>query len=570
MKALEKDRTRRYETASAFAEDVVRHLEDRPVEAGRPGAGYRITKFARRNKRAVVAVLVFAAALGLGFAGTTAGFVSARAEADRSRRISESLEDVLAMTDPSRGADRSDVERVLATVREVFGEDHATYAAVLDTLSQRLHDAGDFDAAEELCRESLAVWKKVYGEEHPNVAITLARLGSLLRAQGEDMQGESVLRSALAIFEATDETSGAPGLAGYDARVDLADLLANRGEYQEADELYGASLALLRSSSDPSRFRMLTTLEKRLVVQLNQPSVDASETLREIYEETHEFYPDDSPFLANAAFGLGNYLSHRDEPEAAEPYLREAVQRFRASSDPPVAYHMGASEALFTILRNRTDSEGMAEADELLNEVIEVGNGVLGADSKASLKKLYASRMMDRGRLGDALGAIIEGHQALVDAGRSVEERENLRDNMTALAFEVAVEPGREPEIYARAREAVERARAEEPDHPAMAVALGAILYRQGEFALASEMLDLDKPLTRHPGNLARKMAPADHVFRALAHARLGHDAIAREELASVLAIFDGKDPGAEGNALLGEIEALLEPTPAPTGDGGI
>ena len=51
MKALEKDRNRRYETASAFAADVQRYLNDEPVQACPPSAWYRFRKFARRNRR---------------------------------------------------------------------------------------------------------------------------------------------------------------------------------------------------------------------------------------------------------------------------------------------------------------------------------------------------------------------------------------------------------------------------------------------------------------------------------------------------------------------------------------
>ena len=54
MKSLEKDRNRRYETASAFAADVQRYLNDEPVQACPPSAWYRFRKFARRNKAALV------------------------------------------------------------------------------------------------------------------------------------------------------------------------------------------------------------------------------------------------------------------------------------------------------------------------------------------------------------------------------------------------------------------------------------------------------------------------------------------------------------------------------------
>ena len=172
--------------------------------------------------------------------------------------------------------------------------------------------------------------------------------------------------------------------------------------------------------------------------------------------------------------------------------------------------------------------------------------------------------MQDRGRLGESLDAMLDAHQTFVDANRSVGDREGLRDNLTMLAFKVAVRPDLEPEVYARARDAVERALLEEPDHPAMIVVLGAVLYRQGEFALAAETLDRPPaPLARSQGGMARKLAPADHAFRALAHARLGDDEVARAELETLRAALNGNY-----HALLREVEAVLEETPSSTGDG--
>lgn len=66
MKALEKDRARRYETASDLARDVQRYLHDEPVEACPPSAMYRFRKFARRNKAALTTAATVAFALLLG------------------------------------------------------------------------------------------------------------------------------------------------------------------------------------------------------------------------------------------------------------------------------------------------------------------------------------------------------------------------------------------------------------------------------------------------------------------------------------------------------------------------
>ena len=70
MKALEKDRTRRYETANAFAADVLRYLNDEPVEASPPSAGYRLRKFARKYRRGLLLAEAFAALLVIGAAVT--------------------------------------------------------------------------------------------------------------------------------------------------------------------------------------------------------------------------------------------------------------------------------------------------------------------------------------------------------------------------------------------------------------------------------------------------------------------------------------------------------------------
>jgi WD40 repeat protein/serine/threonine protein kinase len=69
MKALEKDRNRRYETANAFAMDVRRYLNDEPVQAFPPSAWYRIGKFARKQKAALTIAAVVVAALVLGVIG---------------------------------------------------------------------------------------------------------------------------------------------------------------------------------------------------------------------------------------------------------------------------------------------------------------------------------------------------------------------------------------------------------------------------------------------------------------------------------------------------------------------
>ena len=89
MKALRKDRTQRYDTPADLARDVRRYLDGEALEAGPESAGYRLRKFVRRYRGAVIAAGVVAAVLVLGIVGTSSGFVAAArwAEGERLAKI---------------------------------------------------------------------------------------------------------------------------------------------------------------------------------------------------------------------------------------------------------------------------------------------------------------------------------------------------------------------------------------------------------------------------------------------------------------------------------------------------
>ena len=89
MKTLEKDRSRRYETATGLAEDIGHYLADEPVQACPPSAGYRLKKFIRRNKSAALVGSAIVAALIVGLAVASLGLVQARCEAIRADHEAE-------------------------------------------------------------------------------------------------------------------------------------------------------------------------------------------------------------------------------------------------------------------------------------------------------------------------------------------------------------------------------------------------------------------------------------------------------------------------------------------------
>ena len=117
MKALEKDRARRYDTANGFARDIQRYLADEVVEARPPSRGYRLKKFVKRNKVQVIAASLVLLTLLAGMAGTTFGMIRAekrRQEAERNlafaKKGNEILGSVFAGLDPKRNyADLSEL-----------------------------------------------------------------------------------------------------------------------------------------------------------------------------------------------------------------------------------------------------------------------------------------------------------------------------------------------------------------------------------------------------------------------------------------------------------------------------
>src|SRR5207249_4937971 len=95
MKALEKDRNRRYETANGFAQDIDRYLRDEPVQACPPSGLYRFGKFARRNKAILAMCSLVSATLVLAVVVLTISYVLVGRERDQKAQALHDKEDAL-------------------------------------------------------------------------------------------------------------------------------------------------------------------------------------------------------------------------------------------------------------------------------------------------------------------------------------------------------------------------------------------------------------------------------------------------------------------------------------------
>jgi serine/threonine protein kinase/tetratricopeptide (TPR) repeat protein len=238
MKALEKDRNRRYETASAFAADVQRYLSDEPVQACPPTTWYRSWKFVRRNKGPVLAGSVIALVLVAGVVGTTTGLVRAlaaegrtateRDDKEKARRetlqalnltTDEVVEDLLEQPGVKLTDKRRDFLKKVLAYHEAFAaaraddpEGRQSRAQGYFRVGRIRHRLGDLRDAEAAYRDAVTQQKELVAdfptrpEFRQDLANSHARLGDVLTATQQPEEATAAYRAALPLWQhlATD------------------------------------------------------------------------------------------------------------------------------------------------------------------------------------------------------------------------------------------------------------------------------------------------------------------------------------------------------------------------------
>ena len=186
MKALEKDRNRRYETASALAVDLTRYLADEPVLACKPSAAYRLRRFARRNRSglAVAGLVLFFLVLLGSMAGWAWRDRVARA-AERANHLDQAIERAeLLHREGKRGEALAALERTRLLAREA--EPASAVAQRIDSLQQRLDAEGrdevfvaQFEAIRREVQTEVDVEKSVFDQEkgYPRLRAALEQYG---------------------------------------------------------------------------------------------------------------------------------------------------------------------------------------------------------------------------------------------------------------------------------------------------------------------------------------------------------------------------------------------------------
>lgn len=263
-KALEKDKARRYASASELAADLQRALSNQPISARPPSTMYQVSKFAQRNKALVAMVGVAVAVLLAGIAGTTYQAIEAtrgRREALAQSRIASGVSTF--MTDMLSSADVEATGDKDVTVREVIDIAAATLetpneerpalveASIRGALANSYRGIGQYERAEQQARRAFELAGKSFGPESP-ITIDASRvLAGVLVVQGKFDQAEPLAKQAAEVLRAKH---GEGHVEAVLARSELARVYVDTGRWGEALPMLESCLAtLLKIEGEQSR-----------------------------------------------------------------------------------------------------------------------------------------------------------------------------------------------------------------------------------------------------------------------------------------------------------------------------
>jgi serine/threonine protein kinase len=205
LKALEKDRTRRYETANGLARDLQRYLADELVEARPPSTGYRLKKLVRRHKGQVFAASVVLLVLVAGLAGTTwqayraeaaRGAAAEKAEGERLARLDAQEKERLAVV--AAASEKAANERTQRRLKQIENGVEQ-FAGLLTGINPR-NEERDGPTVYQQLRERAEKAADALDADAVGDPLAVARLqaiyGNTLRELGNAAKGVELLEKA--------------------------------------------------------------------------------------------------------------------------------------------------------------------------------------------------------------------------------------------------------------------------------------------------------------------------------------------------------------------------------------
>ncbi len=575
MKALEKDRNRRYASPGSFADDVERYLRGEAILARPPSTAYRIAKLAARHRVAVAAAVAVAVSLLCGTALATWQAVRAReaerqallarddaAEQLRQAKRSEARANavlkffqgkVLSAARPkgqegglSRDATvREALDRAEPEIAAAFAGEPLVEASIRNTLGVSYWYLGEQEKALGQQQRAVALRSQELGSGHPETVGAMNDLAIVLDRMGKFAEEQKILEEVVAVKR---RTLGPEDPVTLRSVNNLATVMAMQGLLEDAVRLAKETLEIQRRVEGPESITTLRSAYNLAIMRRHlgrwaeaRPLFDESlQTLRRVFGPDHQ----DTLRVVN---GLGELLLDQRRPAEARALFEEALKGQRSvlgpTSDETVQTMINLADT--ARLQNRLD-----EARKLAEEADALDRRTLGPEHPQTLFGLaiLASIARDQGRL-DAARQGYEKALAVLRrtlSARTPEVQRCMADYAWMLA--ATTDPGyRDPH---RAIELANELIQNSPKVRDVWMTLGVAHYRAG--AWNDAIAALEKSEAAAPG----LFTAANGFFLAMAYWRLGEKEKGREWYANALKSVETASQPTRGELVLFRLEA--------------
>jgi serine/threonine protein kinase len=400
MKCLEKDRTRRYETANGLASDVQRHLADEPVVARPPSKLYEFQKTVRRHKfgfgaaAALIAVLLGGIVVSRREATRAlraeqqqirlrkqaeSNEQKAQTEASKSQHIAQFLEDMIKGVSPwtAKGRDTSVLQEIMdATASHIDEQMASEPEAALElknTLAAVYREFGKNDKAAALLRGTPEIARQLWGTDDPRVADLLNNLGLALSLANPAV-AEPLHRQALSIRQ---KHFGTNSMRAAQVQRDLAMALWGQGKLAEAEAEFLEVLAIERKVAGNQHPELAATLMGLSQIYRDEEDFAKAETVdREALKINRAAWLNQTNIATLAALErVGDDLRAQGRFKDAEGFVQQSLNFVQALYPADELRASGYRNKLMDVLERESR---WADAEKVQRDSLKAQKKLLG------------------------------------------------------------------------------------------------------------------------------------------------------------------------------------------------
>ncbi|MFQ5502350.1 MAG: tetratricopeptide repeat protein [Phycisphaerae bacterium] len=505
-KALEKDKSRRYPSASDLAQDIRRYLGDEPIAARPASSWYQLRKFARRNRRLVYSLGVLAFVLVAGITASTIfalGQARARVAETKARKQAQTerkrAEQVARFTRKMLSGINPEIARDLDTrlmriildeaadrIKTELADQPLVEAAIRTTIGKTYSSIGEYDTAEQQFVAARNLYERMFGEKHPDTLRSISNLANLYRLQGRYDEAEVLHLQTLGTQK---EALGEPHPDTLNSMHGLALVYEDQGRYAEAESLYLRTLEMQRRVLGEDHPDTLGNIDNLANLYMRQGRYAKAEPLylktlerrNRVLGKEHPDTLDTMNNLANLHRRQGRYA----EAERLHLKVLKTRQRVLGEEHPRTLSSMINLGIVYAIQRK------YADAEPLFARALEIQKRLLGEEHPDTLKMMNNLAVLyhSQGRYADAVPhylKVMETRKRVL--GDEHPDTLKMMNNLAALYFQQGRYTEAEP-LYVEALTIQKRVLGEEhPDTLGSAYNLAMLYRNQGRYAEAEPL----------------------------------------------------------------------------------